>query len=331
MAIEIIKPGMLATVQDRGRYGYQRYGVNCNGSMDESAARVANILVGNEDTLPVIEFTLTGAAVKFTSDHLIAICGGDMTPYLNNQPVEMWQPVLVKKDSTLSFAQCRNGCRVYLAVAGGFLIKQVMGSYSTSLRARFGGYDGRSLRAGDRLEVCKISSQSKAAKLWQALEKMERVNFHAHHFALVYDEVVTIRFVEGPDYASLSKDSQEAWLNQNWKIDIQSDRMGYRLQGPELELDSKEEKISEGVTNGTIQLPAHGQPIILLADRQTIGGYPKIAVVAAVDIPILGQLRPGQLIRFIKISMNEAEQLYLEYEQDLELLKAAIALKSRVS
>ena len=330
MAIEIIKPGMLAMVQDKGRYGYRRFGVNCNGSMDETAARVANILVGNKDTLPVIEFTLAGAAIKFTSDHLIALCGGDMNPYLNNQPIEMWQPVLVKKDSTLSFAQNRNGCRIYLAVAGGFAIKQVLNSYSTSLRAHIGGYDGRSLRAGDRLEACKIPSQSRSAKLWQALERMERVSFHAYHFASVYDEVVAIRFVEGPDFAALSKTSQQAWLEESWRIDIQSDRMGYRLQGPELELELVEEKISEGVTNGTIQLPANGQPIILLADRQTIGGYPKIAVVAAVDIPMLGQLKPGQLIRFVKISLSEAEQLYLEYEQDMDLLEAAIEMKSRL-
>lgn len=328
MAIEIIKPGMLATVQDLGRVGYQRFGVNCNGAMDESSARVANILVGNNEHEAVIELTLFGSALKFTSTHLISICGGDMNPYVNNQPVDMWQPIIVSEGSSLTFAQYRAGCRVYIAIAGGIDIPKVLGSYSTSLRAKVGGYEGRALKAGDVLHIKKIQSTSLSYKLWTKIEGQERLSFHAQHFAPAYEDVVTVRYVKGPDFAQLTEHSQKQWATSVWKIDAQSDRMGYRLQGEQLEWEEREEKISEGVVHGTVQLPANGQPIVLLADRQTIGGYPKIAVIISKDISLLGQLKPGQKIAFVEVSLTEAEQLYIAYEQDIAILKTAIRLKT---
>ena len=329
MAIAVLKAGMLATVQDRGRYGYQKYGVNINGSMDESAARVANLLVGNDENEAVLELTLTGAALNFTADHMIAICGGDMTPYMNNVAVPMWQPVLANKGATLTFAKYESGCRVYIAIAGGLDIRKVLDSYSSNLRGALGGYYGRALRSGDVLEVCPFSEGSTCSLLWHKLQNEEKLSFTAQHFAMAPEEVVTIRYIAGPEYEWLTEESKTKWNNSVWKVDAQSDRMGYRLQGEHLALNSKVELISQGTVHGLIQLPANGQPIVLLSDRQTTGGYPRIGIVAAVDIAVFGQLKPGDSLRFVAISQEDAEQLLLSYEQDLALLKTAIKLKCR--
>lgn len=329
MAIGIIKAGLVASIQDRGRYGYQKYGVNINGAMDEGAARVANLLVGNDEDAAVLELTLAGATLNFTSDHLIAICGGDMTPYMNNVAVPMWQPVLVNKGATLTFAKYESGCRVYLAIAGGFAVPEVLDSYSTNMRGGLGGYYGRALRSGDVLEVVALDEQSSSARLWKSLRSGEQLSFTAQHFAMAQEETVTIRYIAGPEYNWLSAESKEKWNSSRWKIDVQSDRMGYRLQGDELALQIKDELISQGTVHGLIQLPANGQPIVLLADRQTTGGYPRIGIVAAVDIPVFGQLKPGDFVRFVAVSRDEAERLQLAYEQDMALLKTAMKLKCR--
>ncbi|MFC6332728.1 biotin-dependent carboxyltransferase family protein [Paenibacillus septentrionalis] len=327
MAIEMIKAGMQATIQDRGRFGYQKYGVNVNGAMDEGSARVANLLVGNAEDMPVLELTLAGAVLKFTEEHLIAICGGNMSPYMNNAGVAMWQPIVVKKGSILSFAHYVSGCRVYIAIAGGIKIPQVLGSYSTNVRGQLGGYSGRQLRNGDVLEINEVEEKSRSFKLWQKLKSSEGANFSAQLFAMAPEDYVTIRYIPGPEYHLLTPESKRAWMNGTWRIDAQSDRMGYRLQGEALELKENREMISEGTVHGLIQLPANGQPIVLLSDRQTTGGYPRIAVVAAVDIPMFGQLKPGDAIRFVSVTMEEAEHLLLEYEQDMAMLKAAMTLK----
>lgn len=327
MAIEMIKTGMLATIQDRGRFSYQKYGVNVNGAMDEGSARVANLLVGNSEDAAVLELTLSGAVLKFAQDHLIAICGGNMSPYMNNASLPMWQPIIVKKDSVLSFANYVSGCRVYIAVAGGIHVPSVLGSYSTNVRGQLGGYYGRSLRSGDVLEVGTIDEHSRSAKLWNKLQRKVGPAFNAQLFAMAPEEHVTIRYIPGPEYELLTAESKRQWMNGTWRIDIQSDRMGYRLQGGKLELKDSKEMISEGTVHGLIQLPANGQPIVLLSDRQTTGGYPRIALVAAVDIPMFGQLKPGDAIRFLPVTMEEAERLLIEYEQDMAMLKAAMMLK----
>lgn len=327
MAIQVIKAGMFSTIQDRGRLGYQKFGVNCSGAMDEGAARVANILVGNDDNNAILEMTLAGTMLKFTADHLIAICGGNMTPYINNHAVPMWQPIQVHKDETLSFAQYQSGCRSYVAVAGGINVPSVLGSCSTFIRAHLGGIEGRALRSGDQLEVNVLDKQSRAFRLWKKIEDEKTLAFNAQHFAMAHEDSVTIRYIPGPEYHLLSQESKRTWMKTHWKIDSQSDRMGYRLQGPELQLTDKREMISEGTVHGTIQLPANGQPIVLLADRQTTGGYPRIASVAAVDIPLFGQLKPGDSIRFVPVTLEEAERLLISYEHDLDLLQTAIELR----
>ena len=327
MAIEMIKTGMLATIQDRGRFGYQKYGVNVNGAMDEGSARVANLLVGNPEDAAVLELTMSGAALRFTEDHLIAICGANMSPMMDQASLPMWQPIIVKKGSILTFASYVSGCRVYVAMAGGIRVPLVLGSSSTNMRGQLGGFNGRSLHSGDMLEVGHVDEASRSARLWKKLQQSIGPAFNAKLFAMAPEEQVTIRFIPGPEYELLTADSKQKWLNGTWRIDAQSDRMGYRLHGEMLELEGSKEMISEGTVHGLIQLPANGQPIVLLSDRQTTGGYPRIAFVAAVDIPMFGQLKPGDAIRFVPVTIDEAEHLLLEYEQDMAMLKAAMMLK----
>ena len=329
MGVEIIRAGILTTIQDLGRYGYQKFGLNINGAMDEGAARVANILVGNDEKDAVLELTLTGASIKMNADHLIAICGGDMSATMNGQSIPMWQPFIASKDAVINFNHYKNGCRVYIAIAGGIAIPAVLGSYSTNLRATIGGYEGRALRNGEIIEVSDMRSQSCSMGLWQKLQTGDTRAFNAQHFGMAHEDSIKIRFIAGPEYEWLDEVNKQKFTQSKWFIDAQSDRMGYRLQGPSLEMISKQELITEGVVHGTVQLPANGQPIVLLSDRQTTGGYPRIAVVAAVDIPIFGQLKPGSTITFTAITIEEAEQLLFESEQDIKRLKIAIQLKSK--
>ncbi|MCR8660140.1 biotin-dependent carboxyltransferase family protein [Paenibacillus endoradicis] len=329
MGIEVIRAGMLTTIQDLGRYGYQKFGLNINGAMDEGAARVANILVGNEEHNAVLELTLTGTTLKMTSDHLIAICGGDMSATMNGQSIPMWQPFIVNKDALISFGHYKSGCRVYIAIAGGIKIPAVLGSYSTNMRANIGGYEGRALCNGDIVEVRELLNNSCSFGLWKKLQAIDSIVFSAQQFAIAHEDIVPIRFISGPEYDLLDEGNKRTFTESKWVIDSQSDRMGYRLQGPSLNMIQKQELISEGVVHGTVQLPANGQPIVLLADRQTTGGYPRIAVVAAVDIPMFGQLKPGSAITFVAVTIEEAEQLLFESEQDIKRLKIAIQLKSK--
>lgn len=329
VGIEVIRAGMLTTIQDLGRYGYQKFGLNNNGAMDEGAARVANILVGNDEHKAVLELTLAGTSLKMTADHLIAICGGDMSATMNGQLVPMWQPFIVNKDSVINFSQYKSGCRVYIAIAGGIKIQAVLHSYSTNMRASIGGYEGRALRNGDIIEVCDMSNQSCSVGLWQKLRQIDSKAFNAQHFGIAHEENVPIRFIAGPEYNLLDEENKRKFTESKWVIDSQSDRMGYRLQGPSLNMIQKQELISEGVVHGTVQLPANGQPIVLLADRQTTGGYPRVAVVASVDIPMFGQLKPGSAITFVEVTIEEAEQLLFDSEQDMKRLKIAIQLKSK--
>jgi len=329
LTIEVIRAGMQTTVQDLGRYGYQQYGLNVNGVMDESAAKVANILVGNDENSALLELTLTGTTLKLTEEYVIAICGGNMTPIMDDEQLPMWQPIIIPKGSTISFSRYQSGCRAYIAFGGGLQLQQVLGSYSTNLRGGLGGFSGRALRNGDELHVGKVEKGSVPYGIQSLLRQGQKHIFNAQHFAFAQETPATIRCVVGTEYEYLKAESRQTFLEAVWSIDIQSDRMGYRLRGPELEMNEQKELISEGVVHGTIQLPAQGQPIVLLADRQTTGGYPKIAVVASVDIPMFGQLKPGDAITFVAITLEEAERLWLSSERDIQRLKVAIQLKSK--
>ncbi|MBP2637326.1 MAG: urea amidolyase related protein [Firmicutes bacterium] len=333
MSMTVIRPGLLSSIQDQGRYGFQKYGVIVSGTMDSYALRVANILVGNEESEGVLEMTLMGPTLKLEQDMLIAITGGDMVPTINSVPVPMWRPVYVKQGSVLAFKGCRPGCRSYLAVAGGYDIPSVMGSKSTYLRAGIGGFGGRALQQDDVLPV-QNSLSTRARRLLKQLSiSIQDKEFAAADWCaakahiLHSSQPITVRVTSGSQYEYFSPESKEQFFSQPFRVTPQSDRMGYRLAGPELTLSQPLEMISEAVALGTVQVPPDGNPIILLADRQTAGGYPKIAQIAAVDVAIIAQTRPGEQIRFQEISLQEAQRLYLEREEYLHQLRQAIGLR----
>jgi antagonist of KipI len=332
MTMRVIRPGLLTTVQDTGRYGYQKHGVIVSGAMDPFAHRAANLLVGNRDSDATLEMTLIGAALEFTEDALIAICGADLSPTIDGVPVPLWKPVWVKKGTVLESGGCRFGARSYLAVAGGIQVPVVMNSRSTYLRAGIGGHEGRPLRAGDVLKSGPLPEQSALM--------IRHLRTHAEEGAFVpaewgigpellpmYESQPVIRAIRGSQWDWFAADSQEAFFSQPFRVTPQSDRMGYRLEGPVLSLVRQTELISEAVSFGTVQVPAEGKPIVLLADRQTTGGYPKIAQIASVDLPLIAQTKPGDVIRFVEISRDEAEALLLDRECSIRQAKLGIQFK----
>ncbi|WP_053372698.1 biotin-dependent carboxyltransferase family protein [Paenibacillus sp. FJAT-27812] len=334
MSIKVVRPGLLVTVQDLGRFRYQKYGVVAGGAMDTGASRAANLLVGNEGHEAVLEITLTGTELVLEQDTLLAICGARMLVTADGEELPLWRPALVRAGTVIKFGACESGCRSYFAVAGGWDVPEVMGSKSTYLRGAIGGYKGRALKAGDVLAAGDPSLLSERMKEslqigWRGYGSFAVPLWHASHFAIA-DNLADpiIRALPGTHYERFTAESKSRLFSQSFQISVQSDRMGYRLEGNhKLELAAPLELLSEAVASGTIQVPADGNPIVLLADRQTTGGYPRIGQVATVDIAVFAQLKPGDRFRFEWITQQEAEELYLDSERDLRMLKAAVALK----
>ncbi|MRX74123.1 5-oxoprolinase/urea amidolyase family protein [Bacillus lacus] len=330
--IKIIRPGLLTSIQDLGRYGYQKYGVIASGAMDQLSHRIANLLAGNDENEPAIEITLMGPLIEFQVDAFISICGGDLSPSIDGKPVRTWRLLFVKSGSRLSFGAPVSGSRAYLAVSGGLSIEKVMNSRSTYLRAEIGGYEGRPLEQGDILKTRNSSSISPRAAE-HLMGKASGKSFAemewtvAPEFLPALHGRTSIRVLKGRQHHLFSESSRKAFFSEHFAVTPQSDRMGSRLKGASLELSKPQELISEAVSFGTIQVPAEGNPIVLLADRQTTGGYPKIGQIASVDLPVFAQTKPGDEILFREISHEEAQQLYLKREQELKHLKHAIRLK----
>ncbi|MED1782294.1 biotin-dependent carboxyltransferase family protein [Brevibacillus fortis] len=330
MSIEVVSPGLCTTVQDMGRYGYQQHGVNVGGAMDTPAVQIANMLVGNQRDAAVLELTIKGPTLLFQKDMLIAICGGDFSPTINKKLVKSNRAVWVRRGTILQFSHAKQGCRAYLSVAGGWDVPIVMGSRSTNLRAGFGGLAGRMLQAGDRLGHNPQSSFS----LYLAKQLEQKARDHAFSYTdwfipssyFAHSQERGVRVIRGDQFDDFTAESRQSFFEQAFQVSPQSDRMGYRLKGPTLALTSSLELISSAVTTGTIQVPPDGQPIILMADRQTIGGYPKIGYVATVDLPIIAQLRPGETIRFQEISLHDAQRALHERERTMNEIKLGMEL-----
>ncbi|MFC9711367.1 biotin-dependent carboxyltransferase family protein [Paenibacillus sp. NPDC056933] len=326
MSIEVIRPGLLSTVQDEGRTGFRQYGVHPGGVMDTFAARAANVLIGNFLDAAVLEITLTGPELRFHENRLISLCGADLSATVDGQPVPLWRPVVLLAGSVLRFGRCRSGLRTYMAIAGGIAVPEIMGSRSTDLKTGFGGIEGRALKEGDRLFAGEVSLEAQATLHGLSLlaEKNNR-RIEAPGWYLssnewpAYQTDPVIRVMPGKDSAAFDESSLERFYKERYVISPQSDRMGYRLKGTKLELRQPLERLSEAVTYGTVQVPADGQPILLMADHQTIGGYPVIAQVARVDLPILAQAGPGARVTFERITYEEAQQLFLEQELNWRL------------
>lgn len=329
MSILVGSPGILTTFQDLGRRGYQHLGIGPSGVMDEVSHRVANLLVGNPAETATMEITLAGPVLHFETDLMIALCGGDLSPEIEGQPVPQWRPVMVRGGSRLAFGKPIKGSRCYLAVDGGFRIPSVMKSASTHLAAGFGGFHGRPLRSGDRLETGP-SPRDQYPALQLRFNRERRPFLGADWLASWFREVdfarpSALRAIQGPQWSSLTTDSRARFLEDTFRVTSNSDRMGFRLQGPKLSLKQPMEMLSSGVATGTIQLPPDGSPILLMADRQTTGGYPRLGELASVDIPKAAQLRPGDTLRFMIISLEEAQDLYLSREARFRELEQILA------
>ncbi len=283
--------GFLSTVQDIGRFGFQRYGIPQSGPMDALSFRMANLLVGNDKDEGAIEITGGIFEALFDDAHAIAICGGEPIAFMNGKEIKAWRTVSVKNGDLLKLSGMRKGFRVYLAVGGGVKVEKIFKSKSTCLPAKFGGFKGRRLMAGDVIEFGNGRS---------TLEK---------EIKLAFEESSKIRIVKGPQWEYLR--NADEFLSSRYKITSDSDRIGYRLDGRKLNL-STYDIISEGIANGTIQVAGNGLPIIMMADHQTTGGYPKIANVISADMPTLGQKKPGDEIEFELIDFETARKLYIE-------------------
>ena len=323
MTIRVVKPGALSTLQDLGRYGYQRYGVIVDGAMDEWAHRLANLLVGNPESEATLEITLIGPTLVFDEAAVIAICGADLSPRIGDREVPMDRPVRLRTGSVLEFGRRRSGCRAYLAVKGGYAVAPVMDSKSTYLRGGFGGFDGRALRKGDAIAIGSASAVANDSKRVDRDVPFGLLPSPPAARSRSIGAEVSARVVAGAHWPVFSAEAQRAFVTTAFTLTTNSDRMGYRLEGTKLATREPIEMISEGVSFGTIQVPPDGNPIILMADCQTTGGYPKIAHAASVDLPLLAQMVPGQTIRFELISLDAAQALYLASERELRGIRAA--------
>lgn len=300
MSVKVIMPGVLTTVQDAGRFGYQKSGIRTAGVMDMESFEKANYLVGNEQGEAVLEAALYGCTMEFTEDTVIALTGADMEPKVNQMPVPMNRPIAIKTGDSLSLGMAKEGCRTYIAFAGGIDVPAVMGSRSTDIKCRIGGYQGRALSAGDEIKLG-------AGKRYEEV-KDRRTQ------AVSYPALVSLRVIPGPQEEYFTEQGKKTFYSETYTISDQSDRMGYRLEGAAVESINGTDIVSDGIPLGAIQVPASGKPIILLADRQTTGGYAKIGTVCSFDIPKLVQAKPGDQVRFTTISAEEAQKMY-EYPQ----------------
>ena len=312
MGIRILKAGMLTTVQDLGRNGYQSQGFSVAGVMDVRSFKIANLLLDNPENEAVLEFTLIGPTLEFTSATIIAITGGDFQPTINGEPAPMYTAIYMNKGDILKFGSARTGSRGYIAFSSYLDIPVVMGSRCTNLKSQIGGFKGRKLQADDY-----IGFRIKRRYLPFFLSrKLEPENFDQDN--------ATLRVVMGPQDSKFSKQGIETFLTSEYTVTSEFDRMGCRLDGNYIAPKETSDIISDGIAFGSIQVPAHGKPIILLADRQTTGGYAKIATVASVDIPKLVQRKTDHKIRFEAITVQEAQALYLKEQKQLDKMRKII-------
>ncbi len=311
--LTVHQPGVLTTVQDLGRPGLRRFGVPLGGAMDRDALRIANALVGNPDEAAALECTLSGPQISFAADTWIAIAGGTLPgwPYA--------RPVRVEAGQLLSFRRVERGCRAYIAVAGGLIVPQVLGSCSTYLPGRFGGVEGRSLLAGDEILVGASDIAFANTEHWAIVPEL-----------LPHPVTRTqIRIIRGAQWDRFSSEGVRRFFSDSYRVLAQSDRMGLRLSGPAVEAGAAVDMLSEPVAAGAIQIPPDGQPIVLMADCQTLGGYPKLGHVITVDLPRVAQLQPGESVRFRECSVDVAEQLLLAHEVALGKLRTGLSQKLR--
>lgn len=317
--IDVEAPGLLTTVQDLGRWGYQHLGLGPCGVMDADAARIANLLVGNDPGAAVLEITLAGPRLVLESGAWIAWTGAPSAVTLNETGLPGWRPAWAPAGSRLSWGGLYRGCRSYLAVGGGIEVPLVLGSRSTDLRAGIGGLEGRALQIGDRLPLGtprRPSPGFRADAFWP--------DWWVREDAPPPDQPVTLPFIAGPDWSTLADSARKALLIGAFRVSHRFDRMGLRLSGPALPAPPGPERLSAGVTVGTLQLPPDGQPILLGVDRQTTGGYPVLGTVARVARSRLAQLRAGDAVAFRPLPIAAAQALHRRHERSISRLSVAL-------
>ncbi|GEN51581.1 KipI antagonist [Alkalibacterium pelagium] len=309
MGIRVTSRGMQTTVQDKGRTGFQRYGFSVSGAMDQIAFKLANSLVGNDPDEAVLEMALMGSSFIFTDETVIALTGADCQPLLNGKAIDTYRAYHVEKGDELKTGPMGDGIFSYIAFAGGLDIPKVMSSYSTSTRFNIGGYRGRALEEGDHLNF-----------------KHTDISFNqiiGRNISTFLESISSgpdnIRVIPSSEQPALTDVIRESFYSQKYTISSKSDRMGYRLEGKRIEMDEQISVISEGTVWGDIQVPPDGQPIILMADRQTTGGYPVIGTVCSVDRSKLVQCSPGTEIQFTQINVEEAQTLFIKQKNWLKL------------
>lgn len=314
MSVTVLNPGLLTTVQDLGRVGYQQFGVSVCGVMDPRAAVIANILAGNQDGEAVLECTMLGPHLRFDAANCIAVTGGDLGPTLDGQPIPTYQAIPVKAGQVLRFTGPKTGCRAFIAFSGGLEIPLVMGSRSTDLKAKIGGFQGRKLNKGDVIGFRAPKTTLKNLGLRSiAPEFIPRTPY-------------TLRVVLGPQDSAFTREGLDTFLGQCYTVTPAFDRMGCRLEGPVIRHVGSSDIISDGIALGAVQVPASGQPIVMLSDRQTTGGYTKIASVISGDFRLLAQLKAGDQVRFRKVSIQQAQEALLTQRAALKALRSAVSL-----
>ncbi len=299
-AFQVLRTGLLTTVQDLGRFGSLRYGVPISGAMDTFSLVTANLLVGNNPNAAALEMTLIGSELQALTDTQVAVTGGAISPKINGELFPMWQTLDIRKNDTISFGKTEKGCRAYLAIRGGVNAQLVLGSRSTYIRGGFGGKNGASLRIGDTIEGYKVALLKTKYVIKEGL--MPQLT-----------SMLRVQVVLGPQVDMFTEKGLDAFLSSIYAVTWESDRMGYRLEGPQIELKGKADMISDALLPGAIQVPKNGKPIVLMKDAQTTGGYPKIAVTTTPDIDRLGQAKPNDVVEFAEITPSQAHKNIHEY------------------
>ena len=301
--LEVIQKGLLSTIQDQGRQGLLASGFCASGCMDTKAFHDANVLVNNPLDAAVIEMTFLGGAFRFHTSTFFALTGADMQAELNGKRIPNYKSLRALPGDQLVLKSAVSGRFTYLAVAGGIRTEMILGSRSTNLKCKIGGLEGRALQVGDNIPI-----PGEITTIWnEYLKEMIQVT---------YEKKVVLRVVKGPQDDYFTEKGLQDFFTQTYQVTQESDRMGYRLDGAPVEYKDKVDILSDGIVAGSIQIPPSGKPMIMLADRQTTGGYAKIGTVIAADLPILSQCMPGAEIQFEEISVEKAVLLYKKYIKD---------------
>lgn len=307
----VVKPGLFTTVQDLGRFGFLKFGIPISGAMDEFSLRVANMLVRNDQGEACLEMTMFGPELEAVHDTRIAVAG-DMAFQINGHEAQTWQTLAVKNGDTILLGKVRTGCRAYLAIHGGIGVPIVLGSRSTYARGEIGGMQGRQIKAEDHIEGLDTSHP-----VDQCLSLPEE-------FIPDFSTKIDVNVLLGPQQESFTQEGVGAFLSNPYSVTIESDRMGYRLDGPAIERSEQVDTISDAILPGSVQVPASGKPIVTMRDAQTTGGYPKIAAVVSPDLHVLGQAKPGDRISFHETTLKQAHRRLSEDRKRYRIIESKL-------